>query len=201
MRLAADVAGAFRADSDGVVARLPKLSIVLSILAAVSAIYLAVPGTAQPARSRTSTTVELTSLDQGVLQQLNAIRKLHNLAPLTIDPSLNRSASLHSDEMGLKGYFEHNSADGTLFWKRIQRFYPSGTYTYWSVGENLLWSSPDVDPAHAMQLWMNSPEHRANILNPRWRQIGVSSVHLDAAPGTYQGLAVTIITTDFGVRH
>jgi uncharacterized protein YkwD len=103
--------------------------------------------------------------------------------------------------MGLKGYFEHNSADGTAFWKRIQRFYASSTHTYWSVGENLLWSSPDVNPAQAMQLWMNSPEHRANILNPRWRQIGVSSVHLDTAPGTYQGLAVTIITTDFGVRH
>jgi Uncharacterized protein with SCP/PR1 domains len=48
---------------------------------------------------------------------------------------------------------------------------------------------------------MNSPEHKANILNPRWRQIGISSVHVDAAPGTYQGLPVTIITTDFGVRR
>jgi uncharacterized protein YkwD len=103
--------------------------------------------------------------------------------------------------MGLKGYFEHNSADGTAFWKRIQRYYPSTNYSYWSVGENLLWSSPDVDPAQSMRLWMNSPEHRANILNPHWRQIGISSVHLAAAPGTYQGLAVTIITTDFGVRH
>jgi uncharacterized protein YkwD len=183
-----------------VAVRLPKLAYVFSILAAVSAIYLALPGTAAPASAR-ATTVELTTLDQGVLLQLNAIRKLHNLAPLTIDVSLNRSASQHSVEMGLKGYFEHNSADGTAFWKRIQRFYSSSTYTYWSVGENLLWSSPDVDPAQAMRMWMNSPEHRANILNPRWRQIGVSSVHVDAAPGTYQGLAVTILTTDFGVRH
>jgi uncharacterized protein YkwD len=103
--------------------------------------------------------------------------------------------------MGLKGYFEHNSADGTIFWKRIQRFYPQAAYGYWSVGENLLWSSPDVDPAQAMRMWMNSPEHRANILNPHWRQIGVSAVHIAAAPGTYQGLAVTIITTDFGVRR
>jgi uncharacterized protein YkwD len=52
-----------------------------------------------------------------------------------------------------------------------------------------------------MQLWMNSPEHRANILDPRWREVGVSAMHFDAAPGTYQGRAVTIITTDFGVRH
>ena len=181
-------------------ARFSKLAFVCSILAAVSAIYLALPGTAEPARARTAT-VELTSLDRTVLIQLNAIRTLHGLAPLTIDPSLNRSAAAHSVEMGLKGYFEHNSADGTAFWKRIQRFYPSSTYGYWSVGENLLWSSPDVDAVQAMRMWMNSPEHRANILNGHWRQIGISSVHVDPAPGTYDGLPVTIITTDFGVRH
>jgi len=48
---------------------------------------------------------------------------------------------------------------------------------------------------------MNSPEHRANILTARWREIGVSAVHLAAAPGAFKGLEVTIITTDFGVRH
>ena len=48
---------------------------------------------------------------------------------------------------------------------------------------------------------MNSPEHRANILTPRWREIGISAVHFAAAPGTYKGLEVTIITTDFGVRR
>ena len=181
-------------------ARLPKLAFLFSVLAAVSAIYLALPGTAEPARAHT-TSVELASLDSGVLQQLNAIRRLHDLVPLTLDPALNRSAAEHSVEMGARGYFEHNSADGTLFWKRIQRFYPAGAYTYWSVGENLLWSSPDVDPTQAMRMWMNSPEHRANILNPRRRQIGVSAVHVDSAPGTYQNLPVTIITTDFGVRR
>jgi uncharacterized protein YkwD len=181
-------------------ARLSKLAFLFSIVAAISAVYLALPGSALPAHAR-ATTVELTTLDTGVLQQLNAIRTLHGLVPLKLDSSLNQSAAQHSVEMGIKGYFEHNSANGTVFWKRIQRFYPASTYGYWSVGENLLWSSPDVDPVQAMRMWMNSPEHRANILNPRWRQIGVSAVHLDSAPGTYDGLAVTIITTDFGVRR
>ena len=103
--------------------------------------------------------------------------------------------------MAADGYFEHNSHDGTLFWKRIARFYPSGSFGYWSVGENLLWSSPDVDPAKALELWMNSPEHRKNILTARWREIGISAVHAAGAPGTYRGLEVTIITTDFGVRR
>ena len=48
---------------------------------------------------------------------------------------------------------------------------------------------------------MASPEHRANILTARWREIGVSAVHVAAAPGVYHGLDVTIVTTDFGVRR
>jgi uncharacterized protein YkwD len=103
--------------------------------------------------------------------------------------------------MAADGYFSHDSADHSAFWKRIQHFYPAGRYGYWAVGENLLWSSPDVDPAGALKLWMQSPEHRANMLNPRWREIGVSAVHAADAPGAYQGLDVTIITTDFGVRR
>lgn len=182
------------------VVRLPKVALLLSALTALAATYLALPSAAQPARAHDSA-VELASLDRSVLQQLNAIRALHGLVAVKLDAPLNASAAQHSVEMGEEGYFEHNSADGTAFWKRIQRFYPSSRYGYWSVGENLLWSSPTVDATQAMRMWMNSPEHRANILNPRWRQIGISSVHLDSAPGTYQNLPVTIITTDFGVRR
>ena len=69
------------------------------------------------------------------------------------------------------------------------------------MGENLLWSSPTVSAGHAMKMWIASPEHLRNLLTPQWRQIGVSAVHLAAAPGVYGGLGVTIITTDFGVRH
>jgi uncharacterized protein YkwD len=120
---------------------------------------------------------------------------------LKVNPELNQSAAQHTQEMGDDGYFTHPSVDGTAFWKRIAHWYGSTGYPYWSVGENLLWSSPDVDALGAMQLWMHSPEHRANILDPRWREIGISAMHFDAAPGTYHGLAVTIITTDFGVRR
>jgi uncharacterized protein YkwD len=121
--------------------------------------------------------------------------------PLKINARLTAAADQHSAEMGADGYFEHASHDGTAFWKRINHWYGSTGYGYWSVGENLLWSSPDIDPQHALELWMNSPEHRANILAARWREIGVSAVHVAAAPGDYHGLDVTIITTDFGVRR
>jgi uncharacterized protein YkwD len=50
-------------------------------------------------------------------------------------------------------------------------------------------------------MWMRSAPHRANILNPRFRDIGIGAVYSTSARGTYTHLPVTIITTDFGVRR
>jgi uncharacterized protein YkwD len=191
-----DVPAAVPADVRGVSARRRATSI-LAALVAVG--VLAAAAVAAPVSSHRTT--RLSALESGVLRDLNRIRTQHGLALLHLNASLTAAAAQHSREMGADGYFEHSSHDGTAFWRRIGRYYGSGGYGYWSVGENLLWSSPDVEPAHALELWMNSPEHRANILAPRWREIGVSAVHLQSAPGTYRGLAVTIITTDFGVRR
>ena len=143
----------------------------------------------------------LSPLESGVLVDINAFRRAHHLTPLKVNVKLTVAARAHTVQMAQQGYFAHESADGGLFWKRIQAFYGSSPWRYWSVGENLLWSSPDVDPAQAMRMWMNSPEHRANLMNPRWREIGIAAVHQAAAPGVYKGLDVTIVTTDFGVRH
>lgn len=145
--------------------------------------------------------VALSSLEQGVLTDINAFRAAHHLSPLRLSPSLTAAARSHSTQMEADGYFAHNSYNGTAFWKRIQAFYPSSHYGYWSVGENLLWSSPDVDPQKALAMWEASPEHLRNMLDPNWREIGVSAVHAPQAPGVYQGLSVTIVTTDFGVRR
>jgi len=170
------------------------VALLAALVAALVSPVAAAPGTAS---SRSS----LARLDAGVLAQLNEIRALHGLAPLRMNAELNASAAQHSREMGADGYFEHASANGTVFWRRIAQWYGSSGYTYWSVGENLLWSSPNVDPTEAMRLWMNSPPHRENILDPHWREIGIAAVHMSGAPGTFRGLPVTIITTDFGVRR
>ncbi|MDE3189230.1 MAG: CAP domain-containing protein [Acidobacteriota bacterium] len=145
--------------------------------------------------------VALSSLEQGVLTDINAFRAAHHLSPLRLSASLTAAARSHSLQMEADGYFAHDSFDGTAFWKRIQAFYPSSHSRYWSVGENLLWSSPSVDPQKALAMWEASPEHLRNMLDPSWREIGVSAVHAPQAPGVYQGLAVTIVTTDFGVRR
>jgi uncharacterized protein YkwD len=192
----ADVRRAVAADARCMDVRGAKAVIAVALVALLGA--LAAPAAHS---SRAGNRVALSSLESGVLTDLNRIRVQHGLQPVKISARLTASAAQHSKEMGADGYFEHNSHDGTAFWKRIGRWYGSNGYSYWSVGENLLWSSPQVDPAGAMQLWMNSPEHRANILSPRWREIGISAVHFASAPGTFKGLEVTIITTDFGIRR
>jgi uncharacterized protein YkwD len=181
-----------------VAARVLKPVLLAALLAAFVAL-LVLPAAAEPAGA--STRASLARLDTGILDELNAIRLLHGLAPLRMDSALTAAAGAHSREMGVRGYFQHTSADGVAFWRRIERWYGSSGYAHWAVGENLLWASPAVDPNQAVRLWMRSPEHRANILDPVWRQIGIAAVHLAAAPGLYAGAPVTIVTTDFGARQ
>jgi uncharacterized protein YkwD len=167
------------------------------VLTAFALCVVASPAGASSQRPAAS----LSSLEQGVLSDINALRKQHGLAPLRLSTSLSAAARQHSSEMAARGYFSHDSANGSSFDKRIARYYPMGRNHYWSVGENLLWSSPDVDAGGALDMWWNSPEHRKNMLTARWREIGLSAVHVASAPGSYGGREVTIVTTDFGVRH
>jgi uncharacterized protein YkwD len=185
-------------DPAGAKARSARLA---AALIAVVLAALAVTGAAQSAAgSQHRTTIALTALDYGVLVELNRVRSEHGLAPLKLSLRLSESADEHSREMGTDGYFAHSSFDGTTYWKRIAQWYPWSGFQIWQVGENLLWSSPGVTSATAIGLWMRSPEHRANILNPNWREIGIAAVHSAGAPGMFDGQPVTIITTDFGVR-
>ena len=144
---------------------------------------------------------QLRSLNRQVASAINTFRVAHGLAPLTVSVGLNASSRQHSLEMGARGYFDHPSADGTAWWKRIQNYYGSDGYEYWTAGENLLWSSPNISAADAMRLWIQSPEHLRNLKDPNWSDLGVSSVHVLHARGVYDGETVTIITTDFGARH
>ena|SRR5205823_2596375 len=173
-----------------------RLAFGLAVLAA--SFGLAATAAAQPLRSDAGGSA---TLGAQVLSQLNSIRAQRGLVPLRVAPALSAAASLHSREMTQDGYFDHDSADGSPFWKRLERFYPSGKAQFWSVGENLLWESPEIDAGAAIQMWMQSPEHRKNMLDPRWREIGISAVHVAAAPGYFKGDEVTVVTADFGVRR
>lgn len=173
-----------------------------TIRAAIAVALTAAAATAPAASSAPRVpAASLSSLESSVLVEINAFRSQHQLARLRLSSALTLAARTHSGQMAADGYFAHESADGSAFWKRIQSFYGSSSWQFWSVGENLLWSSPDVDAGNALKLWLASPEHRKNLLSPAWREIGVSAMHAAHAPGTYAGRDVTIVTTDFGIRR
>jgi uncharacterized protein YkwD len=175
--------------------RAPRLLLALAI--SMLGLCVASPVAATPDRAASAVRV----LERGILTKVNALRRQHGLAPLRPSPGLAAAARQHSTEMARRGYFGHSSASGASFYRRIARFYPMGGRHYWAVGENLLWSSPEVDATGALSIWLKSPEHRKNMLTERWREIGLAAVHVDAAPGAYGGHEVTIVTADFGVRR
>jgi uncharacterized protein YkwD len=178
------------------VSRSRTLHFALALAALVATALLA-----EAALATSRSEKNLPTLNHQVLAAVNRFRAAHGLVALRESANLDRSARQHSLEMGRQGYFAHDSADGTSFWQRIQRYYPENGSSYWSVGENLVWRSSNLSAAQAMSLWIASPPHLANLLSKQWRQIGVSAVGVAHAPGVYGGRRVTIITTDFGVRR
>jgi uncharacterized protein YkwD len=170
----------------------------LALLVAAS-LVVAAPAGAVGGSGRTMQAAN--ALEGGVLTQINQVRAQHGLKPLRISVKLRAAADAHSAAMARYGFFTHESRDGSVFWKRVERYYAPKGFAFWSVGENLLWTSGDLSPEAVLQMWMNSPKHRENLLTARWREVGLSAVTVPAAPGVYNGLDVTIVTADFGVRR
>lgn len=154
---------------------------------------------AAPATAAASRAI-LSAYEADVVRRINAIRSSRGRRALHISRQLSAAAAYHTNQMGLRGFFEHESANGAEFWRRIERFYPSRRARSWSVGENIAWGAPELSPQAAVREWMQSPPHRANILSREWREIGLGASHFGAAPGTFRGGPVTIVTADFGTR-
>lgn len=89
---------------------------------------------------------------------LNAARAANGLSPATYDARLAAAAQAHADDMARQGYFSHESADGRTY---IQRIRAQGHPACYPV-ENL--ASGVRSDAQAVDMWMGSPGHRANIL-------------------------------------
>jgi uncharacterized protein YkwD len=176
-----------------------KGRVATCVIGAVLFCLLAVP-LANSASSRARVT-SVSALDSQVLREVNLVRAQHGLKPLFNSSPLAKAAARHSRSMATDGYFAHESSDGSVFWERIKAFYSASGHSYWAVGENLVWASPNLTAKQAVKMWMNSPPHRANLLSEKWREIGLSAVYSSSAPGDYQDRAATIVTADFGVRR
>jgi uncharacterized protein YkwD len=160
----------------------------------------AAPARTSAPKNRGRTKSATAALEYAVIGRINAVRRRHGLRALRHNPRLAAAADFHSRDMGRKGYFDHDSANGTAFWRRIERFYPSRGFRSWTVGENLLWGTDTYGAAFAVREWMESAPHRENILSRGWREVGIGAVTVGSAPGTYGGRTVTIVTADFGSR-
>ncbi len=168
--------------------------------AATLAVAAPVMGAVGPERPARTVLTAQDALEQPVLRLVNRLREARGLPRLRLSESLTRAAEAHAREMGRHGYFAHESVDGTPSADRILRYYRVAGYRRWSVGENLLWRSPDVSPAQAVQMWLESPPHRHALLYPRFTEVGLAAVHVTAAGGDYSGRDVTILVADFGGR-
>src|ERR671914_904270 len=123
---------------------------------------------ATPAKAAKRTMVRAT------LCTLNAQRERHGLRPLKLNKRLSKAARRHARDMVRRGYFAHDSLGGGTFVDRIRR---SGYLNHahsWTVGENLAWGTSTTSAPRAITaMWMNSPGHRANILNGSFREVGI----------------------------
>jgi uncharacterized protein YkwD len=157
-------------------------------------------GSGRPARTRLAAS-DAAAYETILLREINEVRAEHGVAPLRPSSLLAAAADHHSRQMAERGFFDHDSRNGSPFWKRVERFYPSPPAGHWSVGENLAYGLPSLSAGGAVRAWMGSRGHRANLLSATWREIGLGAVHVDSAPGVYGGRRATIITADFGVRR
>ena len=132
--------------------------------------------------------------EKRTLELHNETRTDRGLKPLCVNRKLTRAARSHSREMVGKDYFSHYSYDGEGVGVRLRRF----GYDWNVYGENIAGgygTSREPDPIFA--LWMNEPAHRANILDGRFRQVGVGTY-----TGNYKGKdGYTMYTVDFGSRR
>ena len=126
-----------------------------------------------------------TRAEQALLREMNRVRAAHGLAPLRNDLHLERAARSHTSAMLATNAFRHGAFDS-----RMQRFDVRGRL----AGENLAWGSGESGSARGIvDMWLASPEHRANLLRPSFRRVGVAD-----RVGSFRGIsAAHVVTADF----
>jgi uncharacterized protein YkwD len=118
-------------------------------------------------------------LETQMLQLVNEERAKAGLKPLRADPELARVARNHSQDMFRRGYFAHENPDGQDPFDRMR----AANVKFRAAGENLALAQT-LEIAHTNL--MNSPGHRANILNPSFGRLGIGVLD-----GGYYGLMIS----------
>lgn len=107
-----------------------------------------------------------TTMATQVVNITNTVRARYGCPKLRVDSRLTKAAVLHSKDMAARGYFSHTSPGGRTF---VTRAKLQG-YAY-PAAENIAWGQTTANAV--MNAWMKSPGHKANIVNCRFKAIGV----------------------------
>ena len=125
-----------------------------------------VPATSEPEsrpRINSGRILEIESLEQQCLEEINRLRKRNGLPRLMFYEELLPIAREYSRRMAEEKFFSHDDPEGRSVKERVEE----GAIKWRMVGENLAYSNGYVNPvAASIHGWMNSPGHRANILAP-----------------------------------
>jgi len=124
---------------------------------------------------------------QKVLDQTNIQRQNNGLPTLKYNSALSASATQKANDMFTHNYWAHTSPTGTTPWD----FFKAVDYRYSIAGENL--ARDFYDTESLMSGWMNSPTHKANIINSKYQEIGIGVVN-----GTLGGIKTTLVVQHFG---
>ncbi|HEY4505931.1 MAG TPA: CAP domain-containing protein [Candidatus Paceibacterota bacterium] len=117
----------------------------------------------------------------------NDTRTSLTLSPLKANQTLTEAAQMKANDMAAKSYFAHTSPEGISPWFWISK----AGYNFTYAGENLAVNFSDSYDVH--KAWLNSPGHRANIVNTNFTEIGIAT-----AEGTYEGKRTTFVVQMFG---
>ncbi len=170
-------------------------SVLLAALVAVG-VSVADPKKADAAstvRTCGGGTITLKNIEKKMLALHNRARADRGLPRLCVQRKLQKAARAHSADMIRRDYFSHNTRGRTEGpCERIRRY----GYRWRQCAENIAWGSGRYgSPNSRFRTWMNSSGHRANILNRRFREVGIGAVR-----GTFNGNRGTMWTVDFGNR-
>lgn len=147
------------------------------------------PDPAPAPSAGTRATCELADFESEMLARVNAHRAagascgssgtFGATTALAWNGPLTQASLVHSDDMVSRNFFSHTGSDGSSAGTRAT----AAGYTWSTWGENIAAGQPTV--ASVVQAWMASPGHCANIMNPRFRDIGVACVS-GGAGNTYR---------------
>ena len=121
-----------------------------------------------------------------ILARINALRQQNGLLPLDLNGVLATSAQRHSDDMARPGSVSHTGSDGSSIDSRIR----DAGYGHWrdfGIWSENIYGGQTANVAVAWEFWTTSQVHRNNLLNPRYREIGIG-VGRSANGGAYYTL-------------